>query len=454
MTAFAAPPVRNPWREVQIDFSGLRRAGIDKPAFEYEKAHTFPASRPHYQPRTADDLFTGFRLPTGRDFWGYVHVPFCDYACQFCFYAKHVGRDKKARASLVDRYLSCLEREMDNALGRLGLDAFPVRDFYVGGGTPTALTEDQLARFLAILRPRFRFQPDSLASVEATPDSLTAEKVDLLRDFGFRRFSIGFQSAEQRFLDLSRREHNVRRAFEACELLGSRGVDHINVDLIYGFPGETLEDWEQSLDTVLGRIRPESFTLYYLRYVPGTPFTKSFGQPERATWEQLVDMRMAYMDALEAAGYERCRPHFFRKPEDRIRRYHGAPTLDHHNYGAQIGFGPSAYSQLGHQVARSEKNLSRWCDRVEHGSFGTVEGRELTSEDRLTRRIVKDLCNRGYLLKGEFEAEFGHAPEHFFPEKLRSLIHLDLICDTGDSLRLLRKGILVDEEIAYHFFPL
>lgn len=450
MTILSAPPALKPWREVQIDFTRLRHFGIDKPTVEFEKAHTYPASKPNYQPRTPNHLFNGFRLPTGRSMWGYVHVPFCNYACKFCFYAKHVG---KSRDSLVDHYLTNLAREMDFALERLGLDAFSVKDFYVGGGTPTALNEEQLARFLEILRPRFRFEEDALASVEGSPESLTAGKIALLRDFGFSRFSLGLQSAEQRFLDASERKHQVEQAFDAYELLRSEGIDHVNVDLIYGFPGESVSDWEESLSMVIDRIQPESFTLYYLRYVPGTPFTRGIPGQQRATWEQLVEMRKVYMDAMEASDYERCRPHFFRKPENRIRRYHGAPTLDHENYGAQIGFGPSAYSQLGRQVGRSATSLTPWFQQVEAAGFGTVEGRELTLEDRLVRRIAKDLCNRGSLRKEEFEAEFGRPPEHFYGGKLDTLTRLGLIKDTGSAVHLTRKGILVDEEIAYFLFP-
>jgi oxygen-independent coproporphyrinogen-3 oxidase len=438
------------WRNVEIDFDGLRRVGIEKPSFEFEKAHTYPGSQPDFQPRTPDDLFCDFKLAAGQRMWGYVHVPFCNYACKFCFYAKTVAKD---RGHLVDRYLANLEREMDHALERLGLDAFPVRDLYVGGGTPTALDEEQMDRFLNILRPRFRFEQGALASVEGSPESLTAGKITLLKDFGFTRFSIGMQSENQNFLDFSDRRHLVERVYEAYDLLRESGVEHINVDLIYGFPGETVAMWEESLGRVLERIDPESLTLYYLRYVPGTWFSSRVPKDDRASWETLVEMRRTYMDMLEATGYARCRPHCFHKPLSHVLRYSGAPMFDHGNFGAQIGFGPSACSHLGHQIGRSVSSLSNWCQQVETVGFGTHDGRKLTLQDRMVRRVVKDLCNRGKMTHASFHDEFGQAVDRVFQRPFLLLLQTKLIEETADGYCLTPAGILIDEEIAFTLFP-
>jgi len=428
----------------------LQRAGITKPALQWEKTHTYPASKPEYVARTPHDLFDGFQLPESRNIWAYIHVPFCNYNCGFCFYAKLIAKEGSARQkALVERYLETLPREMDFGLRKLGLRTFSVKDLYVGGGTPMALDERQLAKFLEILATRFEFQTDALATIEASPESLTAAKIEMLRSAGFSRFSLGIQSAERQFLDVSGRKHTVEDAFAAYDLLREHDVDHINVDLIYGFPGETPKMWEASLRRVMERIEPESLTLYYLRYVPGTPFTRRIEVEERTAWEVTVEMRQRYMRYLEECGYEMCRPHFYRKPEDRIRRYHGAPTLDHHNYGTQIGFGPSAYSHLGYQVGRSASTLDDWIQKVEDVGFGTVEGRELTLRDRVIRRMMQDLCNMGVLKKTRFAKEFGTSPEKFFGEEIRTLISLGLVENTVDELKLTPSGILVDEEIAH-----
>ena len=427
----------------------LHDAGVRRPPLEYEKAHTYPASQPFFGPLDPSVALAALPGIQGS-FWTYVHVPFCNYLCSFCFYRKVLS---DSAGSLFPAFLRGVSRELDQVRMLSGRERIEAHDLYLGGGTPTALTAAQLEALLDLLGTALRPAGDYLGTCEASPESVTVEKASLLLERGIRRISLGGQSFDQRRLDAVRRAHSVGAIAQAYERLRSAGCDHVNVDLIYGFPGQTCGEWESELRAALSALLPESFTLYYLRYVPGTPLANQATAADRVPWAELVAMREAYFDLLFDAGYEMCRPHFFRLPLDRVRRYRGAPTLDHGNHGRQIGLGPSAYSHLGSCVSRSAWPISQWLTAVEQNGFGTAEGRILTANDRHTRAAVKSLAGTLGIDRRQFQLATGADLDKVYGGKLDRLAALGLLRPTETGYQLTELGILLDEEVSYFLYP-
>ena len=484
----------------------LREAGIRRPDYEHEKAHTFPASIPMWDAMSSEALFEGFQH-RGQSFWIYVHVPFCAYQCRYCFYYKECNA--VGSADYVTRYLSALDVEMSFVRKRLGIKGrLPAHSIYIGGGTPTnlggvsvsgaagAAQQDALDALFCVLERHVEPQVGRILTCESCPDSLIKKHLHTLLDHDVNRLSIGLQTSDDdRLREQLGRNHTFQSSLEALEvaeefrhrnLRAGRGIQLLNVDLMYGFPGyrrrdgvlvpaQSVEDFEADVREVLERAPslPDSMTLYYLRYVPGTPLCCDVAVDERVSWESLLRMRQFYARELHARGYEMYRPHVYRLKSEVARRYVGAPTLDHNNYGAQIGFGPSSYSHLGHCVGRSkwplnewleavtgldpQLPLKEWLEKVAKGEtapqLGTFEGRRLTVADRQTRTVVKSLCCGVPLDRPGFQNEF-HAPvETWFGEKLRVLAELKLTTHEGPDVRLSGDGLLVDEEIAYYLYP-
>jgi oxygen-independent coproporphyrinogen-3 oxidase len=170
----------------------------------------------------------------------YLHIPFCNYRCTFCFYAVRAG----AKRAEMERYVAALERELEWI--RPGTELV---DLFVGGGTPTALPPDLLARVLSAVFGRMKVAEGLVHTVEASPESITEAHVRVLKDNGVRRISMGIESLNETILDAVHRRHSAAQAREACRMIIDSDLT-LNVDLIYGLPGQTEDSFRRDLNGV------------------------------------------------------------------------------------------------------------------------------------------------------------------------------------------------------------
>jgi oxygen-independent coproporphyrinogen III oxidase len=474
------------WFETQIDLDRLVLSGIIRPSFEYEKAHTFPVSQPEgmewKNPYGPDQLFKELASKP-QSFRFYVHVPFCNYKCAYCFYDTYQGE------GLRYEYLQTINEELNEAAKKItGRDRLPdvlapeervpLRDLYIGGGTPTALSVPELKYLLEAITRVAQPQDENtfVATCECTPDTLAApdgrEKIALLLKYGVNRFSLGVQTCSNETLDSVCRGHggleNARAAVDAIHDIcrdADLGRPNLNVDLIYGFPGQTISDWEEDLgqfDESFAGCMPQSVTFYYMRYHPNSRLGKVTPDAHRVPWSDLVEMRRSYCRfARDKWGYQMCRPHYWREKEGEAVKYQGAPCLDYDNEGAQIGFGPSAYSHIGLSVGRNKTVLKDWIEAVQSNRFGTDKVRELTLADQQTRYVIRRLYRdpAGFIDRQQFETTFPSAKlSRVFENQEKAFKQLEMagclvvrVTDAGWQLR--EAGGLVDEEVMYFLYP-
>ncbi len=500
----------------EIDFDELRKSGIFKPPYEFEKAHTFPVSQPFwYSMDTVDWREAKEEIEhqtDSRAFRIYIHVPYCRYRCKFCFYdsiklqkeecsipASAFGYEERCRN--VDEYLERLEEEIRKRTQEFGVihngrRVLPARDLYIGGGTPTSLSSQQFEKLLRVVSDfivpagevfgstaESRSLPLSekfVATCECTPDTIIdaegKRKIEIFTQFKIKitRASLGMQSCREQHLRTWGRGHTVDQAKEALHILHKSGIDHVNVDVIYGLESETLNDWKKSLNEMLTDMDPESWTFYYLRYAPGTMPRRDVQPGE---WELLTEMRAAYMDDVSQRGYQMCRPHFYRKSNPHIQRYRGAPCLDHELFGLQLGFGPAAYSHLAYTVFRNTPDICDWMDKVHapNSECAVSEGKRMTEPDRRARYLIRSLFNTrsqeeisvsqvpnptiiAWISARQFKETFHISLDIPYGKKLAELRRHDLIQEwldpSGDRCYALTpRGWLVDEEVLYHFYP-
>jgi oxygen-independent coproporphyrinogen-3 oxidase len=316
----------------------IARALGQSPGVAYAAAHVYPWAAPDFactpgavRPRLA---LSRLRL--------YVHVPFCNYACTYCFYAIRVGADRDVMA----RYLLALARELEWA------DAgTPLSQLFVGGGTPTALPPDLLARLLASVFARTPATGTEVHTVEASPETITADHVTALRDHGVGRVSMGIQTLDHSVLDGVHRRHSPRQALAACDLLAGSGL-LVNVDLMYGLPGQTEEGFRRDLETVVEH-GVHSVTLYDLRLNERTSVAKALADHERLGLERLMRWRAFVASTARELGLEQSRWHTWRRAEGPAQRHRRAPHFEPDGKGYQLGIGMSARSQLGYTVYRN-----------------------------------------------------------------------------------------------------
>ena len=230
----------------------------------------------------------------------YIHVPFCESRCAYCdFYSTTLLRHRSA-------YVDTVCRELKLRLGEL--QGAPIETIYFGGGTPSTLRIEELSSILTSLRnfhlSSFNFQLAEI-TLEANPDDLTEEYVQGLRTLPFNRVSIGIQSFHDRTLKLVGRRHTAQEAIDAVHRCQRMGLTNISIDLMYGLPGETLEDWTYSLEQAIA-LRVPHISAYHLTYEEGTRLwrMKEQGIVSAIDEEQSIRAFELLREKLLAAGYE------------------------------------------------------------------------------------------------------------------------------------------------------
>ena len=314
----------------------------------------------------------------------YVHVPFCSVRCGYCDFNTYTLTELGADGASVATYADAALAELDLAAKVLGGRAPQVQTVFVGGGTPTMLAAADLVRVLHGIRERFGLAPGAEVTTEANPDSVTPEALATLAEGGFTRVSLGMQSAVPHVLRTLERTHdpaNVARAVAAAKDAGLR----VSVDLIYGTPGESLQDWRTSLEaaTALG---PDHVSAYALVVEEGTKLAAQVrrGQvPAPEDDDEAAKYELAD-EVLAAAGFGWYEvSNWARTPQDRCRHNEG-----YWAEGDWWGVGPGAHSHVGGVRWWNVKHPNAFAGRLSSGQ-SPAAGRELlTDEQRYDERVL------------------------------------------------------------------
>ena len=272
----------------------------------------------------------------------YIHVPFCQKRCIYCdFYSTTYGLEWKRS------YVSALKREM--LLRRSEVDSTRVPSLYIGGGTPSQLPSDLLIDVFQAIRDNFTLTDDAEVTIEVNPDDVTPSWMEALRQTPVNRISMGVQTFSDDLLQLLNRRHTSKQALQAVQLFREAGYENISLDLIYGLPNQTLEDWKNDVQQLL-KLDVPHLSAYALSYEEGTPLHQMLQEGKVSETSEELSWRMYeyLMDEAVAAGWEHYEISNFAKPGMRAR--HNSSYWDGSPY---LGLGPGAHSYDGVNVRRS-----------------------------------------------------------------------------------------------------
>ena len=319
----------------------------------------------------------------------YVHVPFCTTRCGYCDFNTYTAAELGSRPGASRAgYVEVVLAELDLAVRVLGPAAPPVSTIFVGGGTPTLLPPPDLGRIVAGIEQRFGLATDPEITTESNPESVTAENLARLREFGFNRISFGMQSAVPAVLATLDRVHSPGRPLQAVAEARAAGFGQVSLDLIYGTPGETAADWQTSLDTAL-TAQPDHLSAYALIVEPGTRLAARIrrGELPMTDEDDLADKYLLAEDRLTAAGYSAYEvSNWTRTPASRCRHNLGYWRGDN-----WWGIGPGAHSHVGGVRWWNVKHPEAYAARVE-SDVSPAQAREvLTAEQRRTERVLLEL---------------------------------------------------------------
>jgi len=368
----------------------------------------------------------------------YIHIPFCIQKCRYCdFYSV-------ADASLHEPFVAALIKEIGDAAPF----PEPPDTVYFGGGTPSLLEPKAILAILDAARRRFSLPEHAEVTLEANPGTITLDKLRMYRDAGINRLNIGVQSFDDGVLSFLGRCHTGPEARKAITWAREAGFDNVGLDLIYGVPGQTLQDWWEALGVGLS-FNPEHFSCYMLTYEPGTPLDRLRASGSIVPLDE--DSAAAFFDTtlgvLSDVGYEHYEISNFAHHSD-LRSRHNQKYWDHTPY---IGFGPAAHSFSGSRRHWNISDVYEYIRRMEKGESPINEKETLTPEQLMVETIYLGLRTGDGIDLTRFEKNFGTSFQNRFSSLIKLLLEENLLAMANGRCALTRRGMRFHDFITARF---
>lgn len=405
-----------------------------------------------YPPVSEQELFKGYVNPPDNLFVIYVHIPFCKKYCAFCHYPVKLGDLPEEK----DRYLNMLEKEMDIYMRRLDAESIRARSVLVGGGTPTYLTPVQLKRFLSSFTSRVDLSGCTQFSYDVDPLTLLGaegkERLEIMKAFGVDRLTIGIQSFDDGILKKMNRPHNAREALEAIQQAKGAGFK-VNIEFIYGYPGQTLGAWIETMEKAVS-LGVEEIQNYRLKVIPygdhNGLILKEAGRDKRGLpgIEQTMIMKRIAIMILSRNGYKENLIRVFSKDPKDFSHYANDQCC---NLYDQIGFGLTAFSSLRDRFGLNTQSFEEYYSLINQGKLPLNRGLIRNKEDQLRWAIILPLKNRE-VYKNHFRKISGVSLNEVFRNKIKRLEEFGLLCEDEKVLALTERGRFFADEVSQAFF--
>ena len=446
-----------PQTALAFDADLLRR--YDRPGPRYTSYPTAPQFRADFGEadlRAAAAASNGDPIP--RPLSLYVHVPFCHSPCFYCGCNRVITRDQ-ARG---DAYVTRLEREIALVAPLFDRDRRAVQ-LHFGGGTPNFLSAAQLAEVVGAIRGQFRFADadDCDISIELDPRYCDPRDMPVLAAAGFNRASLGvqdFDPAVQRAVNRVQSVEETRAIVDACRAAGMRSV---NIDLIYGLPGQSLEGFGRTLDIVTA-IHPDRLAVYSYAHLP------QLFKPQKQIDETLLldgEAKLALLqlavEKLTAAGYAYIGMDHFALPGDELaiaksrgglhRNFMGYTT---HADSDLVGLGVSAISHVGNTFSQNPRDLPSWEAAIDAGHLPVFRGMRLDEDDELRADLIQSLMCQGEIRVKDLQDRYAIGFAEYFSQelaRLQPLVEDGLVTMSPESIRATPRGQLLLRNIAMCF---
>jgi oxygen-independent coproporphyrinogen-3 oxidase len=312
----------------------------------------------------------------------YVHIPFCPKVCPYCSFYKEAS-DRNKTQSFLDAVLLELEA--------FGAERVRPSTIFFGGGTPSALSPRQLSYLLGGLRERLDLSDLQEWTLEMNPATVSQEKAELLLSLGVNRISMGVQAWQSDLLIRLGRVHSAAQALRSYEILRRAGFKKVNLDLIFGIPGQTPDQWEESLLKTID-LDPEHISAYCLTYEEDTEYFRLLAAGQLTQNEvQDADLFESTMQILTRHGYSQYEISNYARPGEECR--HNLAYWSGQNY---LGLGPSAFSTVSGRRWQNVADTSSYVDQIQRQGSAQVFSESLSSSTQLSEKIVFGLrTNQG-----------------------------------------------------------
>ena len=364
----------------------------------------------------------------------YIHVPFCKTRCIYCdFYST-------TRSEWKGRYIEALCKELE--MRYTYLKGKPIETLYFGGGTPSQLDEKDFRKVFDTVRRIYGMENCHEITLEANPDDLCPEYLQMLSELPFNRISMGIQTFDDTTLKLLKRRHNAAQAIRAVELCRAHGFRNISIDLIYGLPGETTERWEKDLQQAIA-LDVEHISAYHLIYEEGTPIYKMLQkhQVEEVDEDSSVRFFTLLIDRLREAGYEHYEISNFCLPG-----FHSRHNSSYWTEKKYLGCGPSAHSYNGTSRQWNVASLNEYIRGISNGN-PTFEVEELDLYTRYNDFVITHIRTQWGMPLPKLRKQYGEELYKYCLRMATPHLQQGTLEIKNDTLKLTRKGIFISDGI-------
>lgn len=377
----------------------------------------------------------------------YFHIPFCHTRCHYCDFNTYAGI-----LPLREPYVRALLKEIELAgeMARLA-DGSPRRSrtIFFGGGTPSLLSVEQVARVLAASRTAFAVDEEAEITLEANPGTLSLERLQGLRAAGVNRLSLGSQSFDADLLRALGRIHSPQEITQAVLFARQAGFTSLNLDFMFGLPDQTMRQWQDTLDEALA-LRPEHLSLYSLIIEEGTPFATwtAEGRITPGDEDLCADMYEYAEERLRAAGYVNYEISNWSLPGHQCQH-----NLTYWWNLPYIGMGAGAHSCFGGRRFSDVLDPQEYIRQLKAGQMPVAESNELSRLQEMTETAFLSLRTAMGLHLPTFAERFGESFAQFVGDRLRVVDEAGLLEHTRDWLRLSERGRLLGNEVFFRLLP-
>lgn len=372
----------------------------------------------------------------------YVHVPYCARICPYCDFNVY-ARKQSQFPDYVDAILAEIDLVAERHSNR------DVATIFIGGGTPSLLPARDIGRMLHRLHDRFSIAPDAEISMEANPEGLEAAYLREIRSAGINRLSIGVQTQQAPGLKVLGRAHKPETPVRGIAAAREAGFDNLSLDFIFGWPEQTLDDWERDLDFIL-ETAPEHASLYSLIIEPNTPYQTAVnrGILVPVDDDRVSEMYEMTLERMAAAGWDHYEiSNWARTPDLRSRH-----NLIYWRNAEYIALGPGAHGHLGGQRFHNILLPETYIDTVNSGRLPVADSEDIDPATAIAETMMLGLrLTRDGVSATAFSRRHGYDVREIYGETITYLQGIGMLEWRGDSLRLTRAGLLIANEVAERF---
>lgn len=367
----------------------------------------------------------------------YIHIPFCPYRCSYCDFLLFTDRSNQIPLyvkTVVQDLKTFSQEYADREIGSI----------YLGGGTPSLLSATQVDQILSAAFRNFSVSPTAEITLEVNPETVSLKKLAGYREAGVNRVSLGVQALEDSHLSSLGRWHTAEEAEKAFQWSRKAGFTNVNADLLFGFPNQTLSDWNQALRKIFSW-NSEHLSAYTLQVEEKTAFGKAFRQGKLSLPSDNLqrDMYESLLDLTRRHGYSQYEISNFAKPG--FSSLHNQIYWNNEEY---IGIGLGAVSYVKKKRFRMTRNLSKYLSGAER----IVEQEILPVEEEMKETIMLRLRLRSGISRRSFKKRFEEDLKKIYRQPIERFEAMGLLEWKNGRLRLTRKSLFVSNEVLLAFF--